>query len=168
MVTRSNRYVPVDRATALRKQAINVWLIASSVVFVWAGVIVAAPLLKAGGIISISTPLYSFFSILCHQIPDRSFHIAGEPFAVCSRCSGVYFGLLFGFVIYPLWRNIDEIEPLPKFWLILSLIPMTIDWSLTVCGVWENTYLSRFITGIIVGAACICRQKRQAPTSLLV
>src|SRR5207237_6408839 len=89
-----------------------------------------------------------------HQIPDRSLHIEGEPFAVCSRCFGVYFGLLFGFAIYPLWRSIDDIEPLPRVGLFLSLIPITIDWSLTVFGIWENTDLSRFLTGLVLGIAC--------------
>jgi len=154
VISRPERYVSVDLAVAFRKQAIRVWLIGLLVVFAWTFVIAAAPLFKAEGISSISSPLYYFFSFLCHQIPERSFHIAGEKFAVCSRCFGVYFGLLLGFGIYPLWRNIDEIEPLPKFWLFLSLIPMTIDWSLTFLGVWENTHLSRFATGIIVGVAC--------------
>jgi hypothetical protein len=31
---------------------------------------------------------------------------------------------------------------------------MAVDWSLTFFGVWENTLLSRFITGLILGVAC--------------
>ncbi len=120
----------------------------------WVLLTVAAPLAKANGFVAVSSPLYSFFSYICHQISDRSFHIEGEQFAVCSRCFGVYFGLAFGFAIYPLWRNITEIEPLPRFWLFLSLIPIGIDWSLTIFGIWENTHLSRFITGLILGVAC--------------
>ena len=138
----------------MRKQAIRVWMIGLLVVFAWVLLIVGAPLLKANGLVAVSSPLYYFFSFLCHQIPDRSLHIAGEPFAVCSRCFGVYFGLLFGFAIYLLWRNIGDIEPLSKFWLFLSLIPISIDWSLTFFGIWENTHLSRFLTGMIVGVAC--------------
>ena len=138
----------------MRKQAIRVWMIGLLVVFAWVLLIVGAPLLKANGLVAVSSPLYYFFSFLCHQIPDRSLHIAGEPFAVCSRCFGVYFGLLFGFAIYLLWRNIGDIEPLSKFWLFLSLIPISIDWSLTFFVIWENTHLSRFLTGMIVGVAC--------------
>ncbi len=116
--------------------------------------IVAAPVAKANGIDGISTPLYKFFGFICHQMPDRSFHAAGESFAVCSRCFGVYFGILLGFVVYPLWQNIDDIEPLPRFWLFLSLIPISVDWSLTFVGIWENTQLSRVVTGAILGFAC--------------
>jgi uncharacterized membrane protein len=131
-----------------------VWVIGFAVVFVWVLLIVAAPLAKANGFVAVSSPLYHFFGFICHQISARSFYVEGEQFAVCSRCFGVYFGLLFGFAIYPLWRNIDEIEPLPRYWLFLSLIPISVDWSLTIFGIWENTHLSRFITGLILGVAC--------------
>lgn len=147
-------YIPLDVAATMRKQAFHIWLIGLFIVLVWVLLIVGVPVLKANGFAAVSSPLYYFFSFLCHQIPERSFHIEGEQFAVCSRCFGVYFGLLFGFVIYPIWRRIDEIEPLPKFWLFLSLIPISVDWSLTVFGIWENTHLSRFITGMILGVAC--------------
>lgn len=147
-------YTPVDRAARFRRQAWRVWSVGLGVVFLWAFAIVLAPLAKANGLDAVSAAIYGFFSFACHQIPHRSFHVAGEQFAVCSRCFGVYFGLLFGFAIYPLWRNIDEIEPLARFWLFLSLIPITVDWSLTIFGIWENNHASRFITGLILGVAC--------------
>jgi uncharacterized membrane protein len=150
----AENYVPQNIAVTMRKQAIWVWLIGLAVVLVWVSLILVAPVAKANGFAAISSPLYHFFSFICHQRPERSFHVEGEQFAVCSRCFGVYLGLLLGFVIYPLWRNISEIEPLPRFWLFLSLIPITIDWSLTIFGIWENTQLSRLITGLILGVAC--------------
>lgn len=155
MITeRAEHYIPQNIAAGMRKQSVTVWMIGSIVVLVWASLIVAAPVAKANGFTALSTPLYHFFSFICHQMPSRSFYVEGEQFGVCSRCSGVYFGLLAGFAIYPLWRTITEIEPLPRFWLFLALIPISIDWSLTVFGIWENTHLSRLITGLILGVAC--------------
>jgi uncharacterized membrane protein len=87
-------------------------------------------------------------------MPERSFHIAGHQFAVCSRCFGVYFGLVAGFLVYPLWRRVDNTEPPARFWLFLSLVPIGIDWSLGVFGIWENTHFSRFLTGLLLGVAC--------------
>ena len=147
-------YVPLELQTKARRQAYRVWFIGLAVVLVWTAFIVVAPFAKANGIPSFSAPVYNFFSFICHQLGDRSFHIAGEQFAVCSRCFGVYFGLLMGFAMYPIWRNITDIEPLPRFWLFLSLIPITVDWALTMFGIWENTHVSRFITGLILGFAC--------------
>ncbi len=147
-------YISRDIHKRLRSQAFNVWMIASAAVLVWVVLIFIAPLLSSYGLSSASSPVYTFFSYICHQISERSLHLAGHQLAVCSRCFGVYFGLLAGILIYPLWRQVDEIEPIPRFWLFLSIVPITVDWSLTVFGIWENTHLSRFVTGLILGAAC--------------
>ncbi len=154
MTNHAEGYVPVSVAPKLRRQAIWVWLVAAVVAFAWLTAILSAPIAVARGLESLSGPLYTFFGYICHQIADRSFHIEGEKFAVCSRCFGVYFGIFFGLVIYPLWRAIDEIEPLPRFWLFLSLVPIGVDWGLGIFGIWDNTHLSRFVTGSILGIAC--------------
>jgi uncharacterized membrane protein len=59
-----------------------------------------------------------------------------------------------GFAVYPLWRKVDDIEPLPRIWLFLAMVPIGIDWGLTIFGIWENTHLSRLVTGLILGFAC--------------
>jgi len=147
-------YTPIDLQKRFYAQAVRVWVAVGVVVLLWVGLIVAAPVFSSGGLERIASPLYSFFSYICHQMPERSLHLVGHQMAVCSRCFGVYFGLLAGILIYPLWRPIDEIEPIPRFWLFLSLVPISIDWSMTVFGIWENNHASRFITGLILGAAC--------------
>ncbi|MBP6003471.1 MAG: DUF2085 domain-containing protein [Pyrinomonadaceae bacterium] len=147
-------YIPQTLHESFRRQAWKVWAIGLAIVGIWVLLIVGVPILKAQGLTTLSFPLYHFFSFICHQLPERSFHIGGEPFGVCSRCFGVYFGLFVGFALYPLWRQIDEIEPLARFWLFLSLIPIGIDWTLTIFGIWENTHLSRLVTGLILGIAC--------------
>ncbi len=138
----------------MRSQALWVWGIAAVAVLVWTLFIVVPPILIENGLQNIAAPIYTFFSYICHQRPERSFHIFSHQFAVCSRCFGVYFGLLLGVAVYPLWRSIDNVEPLPRFWLILSVIPIAVDWSLGVSGIWENNHLSRFVTGLILGFGC--------------
>ena len=154
MTDSSPIYIPSEIRNRLKHQAVKAWAIGLAIVVFWVGLIVAAPLLQSNGVTSASSPLYHFFSYICHQIPERSLHLAGFQLAVCSRCFGVYFGLVAGFAVYPLWRTIDEIEPLPRIWLFLSMIPIGVDWSLTIFGIWENTHLSRFVTGTILGFAC--------------
>lgn len=147
-------YQPLKIGEKFRKQAWKVWTISALVVFLWVFLIIFAPFAQANNWTQISAPIYKFFSYLCHQMSERSFHFHEHQFAVCARCFGVYFGLFLGFLIYPLFRKIEEIEPLPRFWLFLALIPIGIDWTLGVFRVWENTHLSRFFTGIILGIAC--------------
>lgn len=147
-------YTPQIVPKEIKKQAIMAWSLGFALVFVWVFVILLAPFAELNGLIYISSPIYTFFSFLCHQIPSRSFHIESHAFAVCTRCFGVYSGLLLGFIVYLFLRSIEEIEPLPRFWLFLALVPMAIDWSLGFFEIWENTSLSRFLTGLILGVAC--------------
>lgn len=147
-------YTSIDERSRSFVQSWRVWAITLAVVLLWISAIAAAPIFRSAGIEYVSAPLYEFFSYICHQIPDRSLHIAGHQMGVCSRCFGVYFGLLAGVAVYPLWRPVDEIQPIPRVWLFLSVIPMAIDWSLTIFGIWENTHITRFVTGVILGAAC--------------
>src|SRR3982750_712125 len=147
-------YIPQYALSYYRRQAYLAWTGAVSVVFLWVLLIVAAPVLFENGFGSTALPIYHFFGYICHQLPERSLHLEGHQLAVCSRCFGVYFGLLAGLAVYPLWRQIEEIEPLPRIWLFLSLIPIGVDWSLGVFGIWANTHLSRFLTGLLLGVAC--------------
>ncbi|CAN5170584.1 hypothetical protein BH20ACI2_BH20ACI2_02790 [soil metagenome] len=154
MSQKGENYIPVAFAEGKRRQAFHVWGLTLVVVGLWTLAIVAAPVTRTSGLDGISNPLYTFFGYICHQLPERSFHILGEQFGVCSRCFGIYFGLVIGVVVYPLWRVIDTIEPVARFWLFLSLIPIGIDWCLTALGIWENTQASRLITGLVLGFAC--------------
>ena len=150
----AEQYISPYFAEKFKKRAWTAWSVGFSIVFLWVFVILLAPVAAMNDLTGVSSPVYGFFSYLCHQMPSRSFHLDNHAFAVCSRCFGVYFGLLFGFVIYPFIRPIGETEPLSRIWLFLSLVPITIDWSLGVFGIWDNTHLSRFLTGLILGAAC--------------
>ena len=154
MAQTAENYVHESLRERYRARAVRVWLVTAGVVIVWVAAIVAAPILLSSGLHGYSGPLYGFFSYICHQIPDRSLELIGHPMAVCSRCFGVYFGLLAGTLVYPLWRPLDDAEPISRGWLFASLVPITIDWSLTVFGIWENTHLSRFVTGSILGFTC--------------
>ncbi len=147
-------YIPQDFAAKFRRQAWKVWTISLLAVLFWILLILLAPIAKASGFESVSAPVYKFFSFICHQMEWRSFLFENHPYAVCTRCFGVYFGLAFGFLIYPALRKVEDIEPLPRFWLFLAMVPIAVDWSLGVFGIWENTHLSRFLTGSILGAAC--------------
>lgn len=150
----AENYIPQIVIEKMRKQAIVVWLISALLVVFWMCLILLAPIAEAYNFTSVSNPVYTFFGFLCHQMPERSFYLVEHSFAVCSRCFGVYFGLLFGFALYPLLRCIENVEPFPRIWLFLALVPMVLDWSLGFFEIWENTHFTRFSTGLILGMAC--------------
>jgi len=43
-----------------------------------------------------SAAVYASGSLLCHQRPERSFHLWGAQFPVCARCTGIYAGAALG------------------------------------------------------------------------
>lgn len=154
MINPTENYVPQYAVVKMRRQAFVAWSISAFLAAVWVFIILLAPIAEANNLTGVSQPIYTFFSYLCHQIPSRSFHFENHDFAVCSRCFGVYFGLLLGFLVYPFFRLVEEIEPIRRFWLFLALLPMGVDWTLGFFDVWENTHLSRFLTGLILGTTC--------------
>lgn len=57
-----------------------------------------APLLAAQGRVE-AVVFYAAFTPFCHQYADRSWHLLGEPLAVCIRCMGVYGGATLGCIL---------------------------------------------------------------------
>ncbi|MBW2454531.1 MAG: DUF2085 domain-containing protein [Deltaproteobacteria bacterium] len=39
------------------------------------------------------------FAILCHQLPERGLSIHGHDMVVCSRCAGIFAGLVVGALV---------------------------------------------------------------------
>jgi len=70
---------------------------------------------------------------------------------VCARCFGIYTGILFGMLIYPLVKRLDDFKTPNKWYLILALTPMGIDGTTQLLGLRESFNELRFITGFIGG-----------------
>lgn len=114
--------------------------------------IILAPLLQAGGHRPAAALFYMLFAPVCHQEATRSFALFGHAWAVCHRCSGIYFGL-FLFAFFPF--KLARIVPWRKrrlLWIVGGVTPMGLDLALNWAGLWENSASSRFITGLIFGA----------------
>jgi len=136
------------------KRPLAIWLISITVVLSITSLIVIAPL-AAQSHPELATNIYRAFAVLCHQLPERSYFIAGHKLAVCSRCTGLYAGFVFTMLLYPLIRPIKTTIWPPREWLILAAVPMAIDFSLTFLDIWENTHTSRLLTGILLGSMSV-------------
>jgi uncharacterized membrane protein len=145
-------YVP--QLTSDRRPLL-IWISVAAVTAIIMAMIIGAPLARAGGHQSLALVLYGVFARLCHQIPERSFFIAGHQFAVCSRCTGLYVGFTAVTFCYPLVRSVRRIDMPPRRWLFLAALPLIIDFGLGYFGLWENTHLSRFLTGALFGGAAV-------------
>jgi uncharacterized membrane protein len=131
------------------------WTIVTTIALALVAMIVGAPLFQSTGHASFAFTTYRAFSFVCHQIPERSFHLAGHQFAVCSRCTGLYSGFAVAALVYPLARSLKRTDAPRRLWLLLAAVPLAIDFSLTYFGVWSNTHLTRFSTGALLGAVAV-------------
>lgn len=151
----SSAYVPQCSPRALSlKGPLVVWSVVLAVSLGWVGLILFAPLALARGNNFTALVIYRAFGYLCHQISERSFHVDGHPLAVCARCAGLYGGFAAGVLLYPLARSLRQLETPRRRWLLVAVVPTLIDWALGVLGIWENTHLTRSVTGALLGAVC--------------
>ena len=131
-----------------------IWLSCTVLVLAIVSLVLIAPL-TAGTYPHLAKSIYGGFALACHQLPERSYFIAGHKFAVCARCTGLYAGFVFTFLLYPLLRPLRAIDWPPPVWLVLATVPMAIDFGLTFLGIWENTHTSRLLTGVLLGGVSV-------------
>jgi uncharacterized membrane protein len=148
----AERYISQTKTT--RRPTI-VWslVLFGSMLFVLA--ILAAPIATANGNSSTAFTIYRAFHTLCHQQPERSFFIAGHPFAVCARCTGIYFGFALAALAYPLLGSLRRTDTPARTWLFLAALPLGVDVGINFFGIWQNTHTSRLLTGALLGATAV-------------
>jgi uncharacterized membrane protein len=130
-----------------------VWAGAAALTLAYVSLVVVAPAALASGHHSSAFVLYQMFGRVCHQIPERAFYLDAHPFAVCARCTGIYFGFAAGTLVYPLVRSLRLGDAPARKWLILASLPTLLDFALGFFGLLENTHLSRSVTGALLGGA---------------
>lgn len=81
---------------------------------------------------------------ICHQLPERSFHLFGEPVGACHRCTGLYAGFTLGVLLWPWMPGLAKKLTANPRWVALFFVPLLVDWVVTV-----NTPASRFATGVV-------------------
>lgn len=131
----------------------KIYYIVLSFSFLWLMLIFLAPLLSHfGGVFeNISSLLYLFFSKVCHQQDERSFHLFDHKLGVCSRCVWIYAGFFCGTALYSLKYKLNNTQP-PSMWILISaVILMLIDVVLDLTGIMQNSFYSRSITGFLMG-----------------
>lgn len=144
-------YAQDEESARRARRARRAWVAALGCAAGLVALIVAAPLLRAAGARAAADALYGGFGAVCHQMGWRSFHVAGEPLAVCARCFGLYAGALAGVVAYPLARSLARRDLPGRVWLLAASVPTAVDFALGFFGVWENTHASRFLTAALLG-----------------
>lgn len=95
-------------------------------------------------------------SVVCHQLPERSFVTAGVQWPVCARCAGIYLGGALGFAAWWMLRRSLSLRPGRRAWLtVLAVVamPTAASWVGGVLGLWDGTNGIRFALAAPLGLA---------------
>jgi len=105
----------------------------------------SVPYLSSRADFFVALPLRHAFSLVCHQLPDRSFGIFGAPIAVCARCLGIYLGSALGLLL----RTSRRIA----LHLLLAAVALNaLDWLAEAARLYSNWLTARFVLGLALGA----------------
>jgi len=132
----------------------NHWLLLlNSAVGLYVGLPVLAPLLMAHGQTRFPNVIYFAYQFVCHQMPSRSFFIAGQQMAMCQRDLAIYGSIFIAGLGFNLVRR--RLKPLSWQSFVVLITPMAVDGTLQLLGVLESAPLRRLITGGLFGLACV-------------
>lgn len=93
-----------------------------------------------------------FFGV-CHQLPDRTYHLGETMMAVNTRCLGIFFGIAAGWLLIPGIGAHTAGKRWPVMLLLLALSLQVVDYLGNLAEIWQNTNHSRAILGTLFGAA---------------
>jgi len=119
----------------------------------WTALLMTAPVMPAWA----GAAMYGFGSLICHQIPERSFHLSGFQLPVCARCLGIYIGLSCG-AAYVWVRAVTRrgIHPIAartaRRLAVLAAAPTLLTVALEAAGAWFPSNLTRAFAGLPLGA----------------
>jgi len=129
----------------------------------WAALLVLVPFLASRPHASpLGTALvvaaYSVGSLVCHQLPERSYRLWTAQMPVCARCAGIYFGAALSAVLArrrqpSVWARSPERLALHRTRLVVALAvapgvaTLVYEWT---TGITPSNTL-RFLAGIPIG-----------------
>ena len=112
--------------------------------------------------------VFAVGSVICHQLPERSFFIDGRQLPVCARCTGLYLsgaaGLAAWWTVKLLrgWRP-QAVPPASAPWatagqarwtmglLAIVAAPTAVSYLTGVFGVWDGSNLTRAVLAVPLG-----------------
>jgi uncharacterized membrane protein len=103
--------------------------------------------------------LYAAGSVICHQLPERSFFLDGRQLPVCARCTGLYLSGAAGFLGWFIWktaRGWRRFVVTPRAALaivIVAGVPTALSYATGVVGVWDGSNVTRALLAVPLGAS---------------
>ena len=127
----------------------------------WLASLILAPVLP----VPVAGMVYALGSRICHQRPDRSFHLFAAQLPVCARCAGIYAGAALGLVLALNRAMRERLFPSSARMLLVvgalpTLMTLIAEWS----GAWAGGNAVRAAAGVWLGVASALVVGRAAAT----
>jgi uncharacterized membrane protein len=100
----------------------------------------------------ITASVYLAGSFVCHQIAERSFHLAGAQLPVCARCTGLYAGAAVGLIA---WLAPQRRMSFAQARLLLGVtaVPTMVTVATAWLGMWDPPNAVRAAFALPLGAS---------------
>jgi uncharacterized membrane protein len=151
----------------------------------YAGLPLLAPTLMHAGWTLPAQVIYTLYRPACHQRPERSFFIGGpqavysleelaaagvdvDPLAraignelvgwkvaFCQRDVSIYGSVALAGLVFGLVRRWRKSWRMPLLGYLLFLVPMGVDGTLQLFGLYTSTWVARTITGAVFGIGTV-------------
>jgi uncharacterized membrane protein len=132
---------------------VNLRLGLTGAALMWLTLILLSPVALASGRLSpLTMAVYHAGSLVCHQRPERSFHLAGAKLPVCARCFGLYLSGAVGLMIASRRRGSISAAT-SRLLLVLAALPIATTVALEWLGLIHTTNIVRMLTGLPLGFA---------------
>ena len=97
--------------------------------------------------------LYAGAARICHQRPERSFHLSGVQLPVCARCVGLYVSGAAGALLAFLVTGIPRVPRRTRAILIVAALPTAATLALELAGLASPSNIVRAVSAVPLGAA---------------
>lgn len=113
---------------------------------------VAAPLLEAAGYHLPASVIYFAYAFVCHQLPERSFHLQGHKLAYCERDTAIFTTLFVCLVLAGIIPRLRASSGCSLRLAVVCSLPLAIDGVTQLVGLRESTWELRVVTGALCAA----------------
>ena len=100
---------------------------------------------------ALAAMVYGAGALLCHQRPDRSFHLHESQLPVCARCAGLYFAGAIGALMA--WPGPGRVPGSARSLLLAAAVPTALTVAAEWAGLASPSNLMRALAALPLGAA---------------
>jgi uncharacterized membrane protein len=116
----------------------------------WTGIILTAPMtVHRPALAGPAAAVYAGAAGICHQRPERSFHVGGRQLPVCARCFGLYIAGAAGALLA--WGSRVRPGERTRIVLALAAAPTVLTWTAEVMGLATFSNATRALAALPLG-----------------